>query len=694
MQALGPDDPKAVGDYELTARLGEGGMGRVYQGRSPGGRLVAVKIARPELAADPGFRSRFRSEVVAARRVGGFHTAQVVDADPDADPPWMVTAYVPGRTLDGVIVEDGPMDGAELRALGAALAEALLTIHRCDLVHRDLKPSNIIMSDDGPRVLDFGIARALNETRLTSTNLVIGTPGFLAPEQIEGGTIGPACDIFALGAVLVHAAGGRAFGEGSHLGLMYRAVHDEPDLAAVPGSLRPLVAECLAKDPEGRPTAAQLLRALASAAGDPDSQVPPHTSSEAVTAPSPGVAPTAPATVQARRAPVEPPTQPPARTTALRAVTFGVPWTVRLPMLLFTLAVCCVLSLPLFLLDSNDELTGFAWFLLVPPLCLLPLVAALLTHTRSTVRLDTTDVTITRVSLRGTKKDRIPWEDIAALEATVGDGRIATLRLALFDNAPLPAGAVHDPVLGPTLYQGLPNRVVGVEPAGALSRPASSDPRAVARVVLDAVRHFAPETLLDEATTGAGTAPHSDGTGRAPASLEIILPVGRRLAAAVGWLLPAGFCGWIAYLIWSGNGPEDPAMFVIAVAASVAPFFCVARIVNGPTAHGYTVTFDAEGISVRSADKVGTGSRTQVIPWRDVSALSKTQGEAGFNFAIHVQVKQGMPLPIPQSGLVPKEPDRILLTIPVPLKMTEELQRSRIVAAVRQFAPGVHTDYL
>ncbi|MFJ7065024.1 serine/threonine-protein kinase [Streptomyces sp. NPDC101115] len=259
---LGPDDPRTVGDYTITGRLGEGGMGRVYRGRSPGGRPVAVKVARAGLSADEGFRARFRSEIAAARQVGGFHTAQVVDADPDADPPWMVTAFVPGRDLGRTVAEDGPLDAPALYALGASLAEALTAIHGCGVIHRDLKPGNVIMSDDGPRVLDFGIAHALYDTRLTHTGTVIGTAGFLAPEQIEQGTVGPACDVFALGAVLVHAAGGHAFGEGPPMSLLYRAVHAEPDLTAVPDALRGTVAACLAKDPADRPTAAGLLAEL------------------------------------------------------------------------------------------------------------------------------------------------------------------------------------------------------------------------------------------------------------------------------------------------------------------------------------------------------------------------------------------------------------------------------------------------
>ncbi|WP_432088348.1 RodZ domain-containing protein [Streptomyces sp. bgisy095] len=255
----GPGLPERIGGYAVERELGAGGMGTVYLARSRGGRPVAVKVARPELAADPHFRERFRAEVAAARKVGGFHTAPVVDADPEAPAPWLATAYVPGPTLSGLLAERGPMDDDRLRLLGAALAEALQAIHACGLVHRDLKPGNVVMAEDGPRVLDFGIARAVESTRMTSTGAAFGTPGFLAPEQARGDEVDGAADVFALGAVLVAAAGGSAFGAGTPMALMYRSVHEPADLSAVPRGLRPVVAACLAKDPADRPTPARLL---------------------------------------------------------------------------------------------------------------------------------------------------------------------------------------------------------------------------------------------------------------------------------------------------------------------------------------------------------------------------------------------------------------------------------------------------
>ncbi|MFF8607766.1 serine/threonine-protein kinase [Streptomyces sp. NPDC015346] len=288
------DLPERIGDYTVERELGAGGMGTVYLARSRGGRTVAVKVARPELAADPHFRARFRAEVEAARRVGGFHTAQVVDADPDAAAPWLATAYIAGPTLSGLLAAEGPMDEARLRLLGAALAEALQAIHSCGLIHRDLKPGNIIMADDGPRVLDFGIARALESTRLTSTGAAFGTPGFLAPEQAQGLEVGAAADVFALGAVLVAAAGGDAFGEGTPVMLMYRAVHEPPDLSAVPEGLRPVVAACLAKDPAQRPTPKGLLDLFA-----------PDTAVQTPTPDAAGYTPTMPAPPAVSAAPTQ-----------------------------------------------------------------------------------------------------------------------------------------------------------------------------------------------------------------------------------------------------------------------------------------------------------------------------------------------------------------------------------------------------
>ncbi|MFD0684733.1 serine/threonine-protein kinase [Actinomadura fibrosa] len=273
-EPLRPGDPETIGRYRLAGRLGAGGMGEVFFGYSPGGRAVAVKVVRAELGSDEQFRRRFAREAEAARRVGGFHTAQVVDLDLTADPPWLVTAYVPGPSLATVVAEHGALPERSLRVLGAGLAEALEAIHAAGLVHRDLKPSNIILAADGPRVIDFGIAQALEGTALTIPGGSIGTPGFMAPEHVRGTGATPASDVFALGAVLCHAAGVQPFGEGPPHTLMYRIVHDEPDLRGVPAGIRDLAAACLAKDPAARPTPTAIVNLLGAAQGPIDEWLP------------------------------------------------------------------------------------------------------------------------------------------------------------------------------------------------------------------------------------------------------------------------------------------------------------------------------------------------------------------------------------------------------------------------------------
>lgn len=270
MDPLRPGDPTRVGDYVLSARLGAGGMGEVFFGRSPGGRAVAVKLIHPVYAADGDFRRRFKREVEAARTVGGFHTAPVVDADPDADRPWMVTAYVAGPSLAEALAEHGPLPAVTLRALGAGLADALKAIHKEGLIHRDLKPSNILLATDGPRVIDFGIARAVDASAATAR---VGTPGFMSPELLTGQALTPACDVFALGLLLAHAAGVRPFGQGPVEALNYRIVHQDPDLTGLDNDLADVVHACLTKDPTARPTPAALIRLL-SDGGEPGPWLP------------------------------------------------------------------------------------------------------------------------------------------------------------------------------------------------------------------------------------------------------------------------------------------------------------------------------------------------------------------------------------------------------------------------------------
>jgi Protein kinase domain len=264
VKPLQPGDPQRVGRYQLLGRLGVGGMGQVFLGQSPGGRLVAVKLIRAELAADREFRARFAREVAVARHVSGMFTAAVVDADPDAPQPWLVTAYVPGPSLAEAVDGQGPLPLTSVLTLAAGLAEGLGAIHAEGMVHRDLKPSNVLLASDGPRIIDFGISRAVDATVLTRADFVVGSPGFMSPEQALGRDVGPPSDIFSLGAVLAFAAAGDGpFGGGTATALLYRVVHDRPATGKLPGRIRPLVDRCLAKDPRSRPTTEQLLAELA-----------------------------------------------------------------------------------------------------------------------------------------------------------------------------------------------------------------------------------------------------------------------------------------------------------------------------------------------------------------------------------------------------------------------------------------------
>jgi hypothetical protein len=265
MRPLEVDEPTVVGPYRLLGRLGSGGMGRVYLGRSAGGRTVAVKIVHPHFALDEEFRARFRREVEAARRVGGAWTAPVLDADPDARVPWVATAYAAGPSLSAAVTEGGALPAHTVRVLGAGLAEALAAVHELGLVHRDVKPSNVLLTLDGPLLIDFGIARATDGTAsLTSTGVSIGSPGYMSPEQILGKGVTGAADVFSLGALLAYAATGEPpFPGDSSAALLYKVVHEEPELDGLDGQLRELTAACLTKDPGARPAPAEVARRLA-----------------------------------------------------------------------------------------------------------------------------------------------------------------------------------------------------------------------------------------------------------------------------------------------------------------------------------------------------------------------------------------------------------------------------------------------
>ena len=260
MEPLEADDPRRVGRFEIVARLGSGGMGRVYLARSSSGEQFALKMIHQFLSDDVQFRRRFEREVMAARRVTGENTAALVDADPEARPPWMAVEYVDGPTLTELIDQGGPLTLHSCLRLASGMAQALISIHAVGLVHRDLKPSNVLMGSHGARLIDFGIAQASGASSLTMTGLVTGSAGFMSPEQAQAEHVTEASDVFALGTVLYFAATGRRpFGEGSIISVTYRVVHADPDLSEIrDDGLRELIADCLMKDPQLRPTPAEI----------------------------------------------------------------------------------------------------------------------------------------------------------------------------------------------------------------------------------------------------------------------------------------------------------------------------------------------------------------------------------------------------------------------------------------------------
>jgi eukaryotic-like serine/threonine-protein kinase len=292
MQPLTSDDPAAIGGYRLEARLGSGGMGLVYLAFTPAGRPVALKVVRSDLGDDQDFRVRFEQEIQAARRVRGLYTAELIDADPAATPPWLVTAYVPGPSVEDVIDRDGAMPEATVFRLVAGVAEALQAIHAAGVIHRDLKPSNVLLAQDGPRVIDFGIARALAATPMTRTGATMGSPDYMSPELVLNRPVTPATDVFALGSLAAFAAVGRLpFGRGHITQVAHRVVHDPPDLAGCPAGLLTLIEACLQKDPQARPAPGAIIEfcvARAALLGDPGQPRPVPAPAPAGGAPAPG----------------------------------------------------------------------------------------------------------------------------------------------------------------------------------------------------------------------------------------------------------------------------------------------------------------------------------------------------------------------------------------------------------------------
>lgn len=276
MKPLSVHDPRQVGPFTLLGRLGHGAMGTVFLGRLPSGRLAAVKLVNPQFADDVKFRERFAREVEAAKSVGGFFNASIVDADPRAATPWLATAYIEGPTLQEAVSQNGPLPAEAATTIMLGLCEALMAIHHARLVHRDLKPSNIVLAADGPRVIDFGIVHAVDNFRITQYGTLIGTPEYMSPEQASGVVdLAPPSDVFALGAVMVFASAGHPPFYGSHhFALLNNINSAAPDLDGVPPALAPIVAACLEKDPARRPRLATVLNDAADPGPTPSTAYP------------------------------------------------------------------------------------------------------------------------------------------------------------------------------------------------------------------------------------------------------------------------------------------------------------------------------------------------------------------------------------------------------------------------------------
>ncbi|MGQ4513588.1 protein kinase domain-containing protein [Streptomyces sp. DW26H14] len=324
MMRLRREDPRVVGSFRLHRRLGAGGMGVVYLGSDRRGQRVALKVIRPDLAEDQEFRSRFAREVSAARRIRGGCTARLVAADLEAERPWFATQYVPGPSLHDKVAEEGPLSASDVAAVGAALSEGLVAVHEAGVVHRDLKPSNILLSPKGPRIIDFGIAWATGASTLTHVGTAVGSPGFLAPEQVRGAVVTPATDVFALGATLAYAATADSpFGHGSSEVMLYRVVHEQPQLRGVPDTLAPLLRACLAKDPGDRPSTLQLsMRLKEIAAREAQGLSEPRPPAQRERAPQPQDVPTGRMPERERRI-AERPTEQYTERSMRRAATAG-----------------------------------------------------------------------------------------------------------------------------------------------------------------------------------------------------------------------------------------------------------------------------------------------------------------------------------------------------------------------------------
>ncbi|MFE2474992.1 protein kinase [Streptomyces sp. NPDC059389] len=642
----------SIGKYTLEAVLGEGGMGRVYLGQSLGGRKFAVKVIRPDRAHDPRSRARFRREVEVARRVGGVHTPAVDTADPDGETPWLATTYVPGPTLTSRIAQDGPLGLHGLARLGAGLAEALLAFHEAGVIHRDLKPDNVIMAPDGPYVVDFGIAYGPDSTR-TASGLVSGTEGFTAPELFVSDELSPACDVFAFGVLLVHAAGGLPFGDARGEALRYRVQEGRTDVTAVPEELRPLAAACLAADPAARPSAEELLGALApfSAPARTDAGATPdrmRRPSLAEPAPAPGVLRGSPvrgpgvdpgAATETAHGAGSPPVPRPAGGPDGRYLDFRKPPWRQAPGL--SAAVCTLLAPSAALLSL-----GKPWplALVCLPFAAIPAACAQAQSVRLLLAPD--GVSFTRGVLVRVH-ERVPWEDVRSLELRLRGGPL--LRVTTRNPPPSPA---HDREVSTAPEPYTVHRVW--VPAGArisASAELAGTPRSAATSLAAGLALFAPDVPvqpLERARKPRTADPHV--LSARPRATRTVLTT----LLACGQLTAA----WSTHPAWAALG------------ANAAVWALLIRAVR---ARPWRVHLNHRGLRVRGRRR--TGRRVAAnLPWSDVDRTWHVR--TGRRNELHLLLRANAPVPPGLRG--EPHPDGVRLRIPLDAALDPDTCAERI----------------
>ncbi|MFH8624176.1 serine/threonine-protein kinase [Streptomyces vietnamensis] len=648
MRDLEPEDPRRIADYTIEHRLGQGGMGQVYLGRSRGGRKFAVKVIRTDRVHDPRLRARFRREAEVAGKVGGVHTPALHAADPDGTPPWIATVYVPGPTLTDWIGTEGPLDLAGLGRLGAALAEALVAFHEAGVVHRDLKPDNIIMSSDGPVIIDFGIAHGPESTR-TSDGRISGTDGFIAPEAFEYEEVSPTWDIFAFGAVMVHAAGGLPF-DGARGHALRKRMSAAADVSALPPELQQVVAACLASNPAARPAADELLALLsplAATAGAPRPPRPPARVPRRAKRIRPSVDPAA-STADA----VRPPRPRTAAATAQPGpprIRFRISAWRRVLIMVTALVVLCAPPAAMVAFDKPYPLI---------PLCLLgSAFLALLVQMRPVeLTLDATGVSFV-VGALAPSRTKVRWTSITSLE--LDHRKRPLLRITTNIRPPKPPNTGRDVHIRPEPYVVHSLLVPGIPSFSALPELART-PRSTASLVTAALALFAPQLPPKPLfRPGSPQAPN-------------VLSVRPRAGGVLMTLLPAA-----GHLTAIGS-THPPTAVMAAVASGWALLIWLAPL------RPWRVTLNHRGLRIRGRRR--TGRRTAAaIPWADIRRIWEERD--GRRNELHVLLRAEAE---PPSGLrVAPHPDGTHVRIPLPGWIDPMTRAARIAVHA---PPGVLTD--